>query len=81
MQYAPPWSEGVRNLIRRMAHDFTSRGAEITVIGPETPLAITRGNAQEKIINVPLLPKWLCGSVPNRVWQAATAWLTLQRVP
>ena len=72
--YAPPWSEGVRNLYRRMAHDFIQRGARITVIGTGSPTAITRGDAGELVINVPpIAPKWIRGIAQSRVW-LATAW-------
>jgi glycosyltransferase involved in cell wall biosynthesis len=81
MPYAPPWSEGVRNLIRRMAYDFTSRGAQVTVIGLETPMAITCGDAGERVINVPAPPKWLRRGILSRGWQTAIAWTILRRVP
>jgi len=71
--YAPPWSEGVRNLIRRMAHDFTQRGAEVTVIGPETPMTITCGDAGERVVNVsaaPNVPERLRGITQIIVWLA-----------
>lgn len=71
----------MRNLIRRMAHDFTSRGAQVTVIGFETPMAITCGDAGERVVNVPAPPKWLRIGILSRIWQTTIAWITLRRVP
>jgi len=75
MSYAPPWSKGgVRNLIRSMAHDFRSRGAEITVIGHKGPSMITTGDAGERIITLPsstTWPKWPRVIKQSGVWLAS----------
>ncbi len=71
MPYAPPWTEGVRNLIRKIAHDFIPRGVDVTVIGPETEMAIKYGKAGEQVINVPPAPKGLGVLGQSRVWLAA----------
>lgn len=50
--YAPPWSEGVRNLIRSLAQDFSGQQLHVTVVCPETPGAIACGDFGERVVNV-----------------------------
>ena len=52
--YAPPWSEGVRNLIRSYARAFTARGLAVTVVGPLSAEAIAQGDHGEQVVNGPL---------------------------
>lgn len=72
--YAPPWSEGGRNLIRRMACEFSQRGIITTIIGPKTPGAIACGDFGERVVNVAsslAVSGWMRALVQSRVWLSA----------
>lgn len=60
-EYTPPWTEGVRNLTRRLAQDFSARGAQITIIAPASgnPQAVTEPGIRVEELNN--LPQWQGG--------------------
>ena len=62
--------------MRTMAHDFSSRGAEVTIIGPTGLAGLKKGDAGERVVNVPnsdSSSKW-----PRLVKQSAV-WLASAR--
>lgn len=65
--YAPPWTEGVRNLMRRLAQDLVQRGMQVTIISPQTPNQPAPAEAGITIVQVSALSEW----------QGTHTWLTM----
>ena len=78
--YAPPWSEGVRNLIRRIACDAIDRKIKLTVICPKSSKMITKGDYNERVLNYSIGFKWLGWISRIRYWLAAT-WMVNRLYP
>lgn len=71
--YAPPWNEGVINLIRRIAHDLKQRGNQVTIITPLPKNPLSPDATSENVVYASRIPDL---SGPLRRMALIRAWFT-----